>query len=421
MDSEPAQLVEMPGEPVAPPAWSSEETAQLFSEVEAFLRRFVIMGDAERTVTSLWIPHTYVFGSFDQTPYLTITSAEKGSGKSTLLDCLEVLASRAERADSVTKSTLIRLIDAHSPTVLLDEADAAFGRGGSYAEDLRCILNAGFRRTGVYRMSENRKTATGETWEPRTFTIFCPKAVAGLGGFPETVTSRSIPIRVKPKLRHEQVASFRWRDAEEEAAPICERLFRWAEGAAESLRSARPKVPAELVNRAADVAEPILAVAATGGAKWLADAEAAVVELLTGDREDERSLGVQLLSDIRRTFTEDRLATADLICRLKAIEESPWGEWHQEWKQMDGITDRVLGRLLRPYGVSSETLRLSPARTSKGYHRKSFDDAFARHLPSVPGNDRNRGNSVEDMASPSDPDVTAVTPVTASEDSISSF
>ena len=49
---------------------------------------------------------------------------------------------------------------------------------GAYAEALRGILNAGYKKTGVYRMSDNRRTPDGETWEPTQYRVFCPKAIA---------------------------------------------------------------------------------------------------------------------------------------------------------------------------------------------------------------------------------------------------
>src|SRR4051812_6575008 len=90
------------------PLKSSVDTGQLFDDVEAFVRRFLVLDEAEHAILPLWIAHTYVFKAFDNTPYLTITSAEKGSGKSTLLDVLAVLVATPERADGITTSALVR-------------------------------------------------------------------------------------------------------------------------------------------------------------------------------------------------------------------------------------------------------------------------------------------------------------------------
>jgi Protein of unknown function (DUF3631) len=89
---------------------------------------------------------------------------------------------------------------------------------------------------------------------------------------------------------------------------------------------------------------------------------------------------VQLLADIRAIFSErkvDRLPSADLVAALAAIEERPWAEW----KAGKPLTANGLARLLGPFGVSPETIRIGD-RTMKGYLLVRFeDDAFKRYLP----------------------------------------
>lgn len=394
------------------------KTARLFDDVEAFLRRFLILEEVHFAVLPLWIAHTYVFEAFDNTPYLAITSAEKGSGKSTLLDVLAMLVAKPERADGITTSALVRLIDAERPTLLLDEADTAFGRGAEHVQELRGALNAGFRAGGVLRKSEKRRNQSGETWTPETFGVYCPKAIAGLGTLPGTVADRSIPIRLKPKLPHEVVESFRIRRVSEAAAPLRERLAMWATPTQEMLSDLEPAMPTALVNRAADVAEPLLAVADRAGVPWATRARDALVALLTSNREDQWSLGVQALADIRSIFSEDdvdKIATATLVHKLKNIDTGPWGEWHPFWRDQSGITDRALARLLRQYDVSSETMRIHGGSPVKGYHRGSFEEAFSRFLPSPSSNERNGGNELRDVLT-TEPAVTDATPVTPPSD-----
>src|SRR5579859_3080083 len=42
-----------------------------------FLRRYVVLGDAELTAAALWVVHTHTFDAAEATPYLAINSAEK--------------------------------------------------------------------------------------------------------------------------------------------------------------------------------------------------------------------------------------------------------------------------------------------------------------------------------------------------------
>jgi hypothetical protein len=73
-----------------------------------------------------------------------------------------------------------------------------------------------------------------------------------------------------------------------------------------------------------------------------------------------------------------RLATKELLERLCAIEERPWGAWGRARKPM---TDMGLAALLRTYGVHSGTVWLSEITSAKGYYLRSFESVFARYLP----------------------------------------
>ena len=48
------------------------------------------------------------------------------------------------------------------------------------------------------------------------------------------------------------------------------------------------------------------------------------------------------------------MATTEIISALLSMEESPWGELKGK-----PITPRALANLLKPYGVSSTTIRLT--------------------------------------------------------------
>jgi Protein of unknown function (DUF3631) len=70
------------------------------------------------------------------------------------------------------------------------------------------------------------------------------------------------------------------------------------------------------------------------------------------------------------------MGSKDLCDRLADIEESPWAEWSKG----KPITQPRLAKLLRPFKIRPGTIRLNDV-TEKGYHRKSFEDAWKRYLP----------------------------------------
>jgi len=198
--------------------------SDLLDKLRAFIRRFVILSDSQAIELSLWVVHTYAFEAASATPYQNIHSAEKESGKTRLLEVLELLVSTSWLTGRVSAAALVREIDAAHPTLLLDESDAAFGRDKEYAEALREVLNMGHRRGGKATLCVGQ----GANITTKRFEVFCPKAIAGIGRLPDTVTGRSMPIRLKRKAINEKVERFRRRQIEPEAAELQRMVAAWA-------------------------------------------------------------------------------------------------------------------------------------------------------------------------------------------------
>jgi hypothetical protein len=352
----------------------SEGTA-LLDDLASFVRRYVVLRPEQADTVALWIVHSHAADAAETTPYLAITSPEKRSGKSRLLEVLGRLVARPLATANISDAALFRAIAAERPTLLFDEVDAIFGKGATDREDLRGLLNAGWRRGQfVHRIGGAQKTTL------EAFEVFSPKALAGIGApLPDTVADRSITISLKRKAPGETVERFRRREVDEAAEPLQRGIEAWAEANLDALAEARPEIPDVLDDRAADGWEPLLAIADRAGGKWPERARQAALTLSAGaDREDD-SLGVRLLADCRRVFGErDRLATAELLDGLAADDEAPWADWHGRGR----ITARGLARLLKPYGISSRTIRLDAGETPKGYLREQFEDAWSRYLPS---------------------------------------
>jgi hypothetical protein len=297
-------------------------SALLLDDVHRFLRRFVVMSDAHADAITLWMAHTHAIEAAEATPYLAVTSAEKRSGKSRLRETLELVVRAPLPAANISDAALFRAIANGAPTVLLDEADALFK--AREREDLRGLLNAGYRRGAVdYRMGGANKTTL------ETFPVFSAKAFFGIGDFlPDTLSDRAIAIRLQRRTRDEQVERFRCRDVRPEGELLGDRLAHWLTPQLDHLRDARPNLPPELDYRAQDSWEPLFAIADLAGGTWPTQARASAVGLSTGDEREDDSLTARLLSDIHDVFEKcghGRLRTADLLEALYVVEESPWG------------------------------------------------------------------------------------------------
>jgi hypothetical protein len=216
----------------------------------------------------------------------------------------------------------------------------------------------------------------GTKRELASFSVFCPKALAGIGELPDTIADRSIPIRLKRKAKSESAERFRRRDAEAEAELLYMNASAWAEHAVPPLAEARPDLPDQLDDRAQDAWEPLFAIAELIAGDWPALVRAAALELATGSAIDEDSAGVLLLADIRTVFDErgvDRIASASLAEALHEIEESPWAEWFGK-----PITQTAIAKLLKRFEIKPKVIRIGE-ETPRGYERAWLEDAWERY------------------------------------------
>jgi hypothetical protein len=223
-------------------------------------------------------------------------------------------------------AALYRLVDERQPTLLLDEADTYLGNViAKQHEELRGLINAGHRRGATVYRGE----VAGKSVKVVEFPAFAACALAGIGDLPDTILDRSIIVAMKRGSPDEHVESFRERLARPAADKLRERIAEWAAVHTAALEGAWPEMPASIIDRAADVWEPLIAVADLAGGHWMVRARYAAVALNDARAERDPSLGVQLLGDCRRLFAEfdvDRLTTEKLLEALHSLEESPWAD-----------------------------------------------------------------------------------------------
>jgi hypothetical protein len=356
-------------------------TQAALHDVRAFVHRYVCLSSEQATLLVIWAAMTHAVEYFDFVPYVQISSPLAECGKTRLLEVFEPLVANPWKTDRVTAAVLMRKIDKEHPTLLLDESDAAFnGSSEEYGEALRGLLNAGFYRTGKASVCVGQ----GAHITYKDFTVFGPKAIAGIGRLPSTVESRSIPIVMKRRSKTELLEKFRRREGWAEATTLRERLAAAMVDQGKKLREARPSMPAGLSDRAEDVLEPLFAIADAAGGDWPEKARHAAVALMGFEarsaREADQNLSLELLTDIYRIFIdEDRteLATKELIEHLVALEDRPWATFGRSEK---AITPHRLSRLLKTFDIVPAGQLSIEGRLLRGYRWCAFEDAFSRYL-----------------------------------------
>lgn len=351
----------------------------LLDDVERFLSRFVAYpSEAARVASVLWAAHTHAVDRFESTPRLAYLSPEPGSGKSRALEVLELLVPRAVHAVNATPAYLFRKVSDEGglPTILFDEIDTLFGPKAKENEEVRGMLNAGHRRGAV----SGRCVIRGKTVETEELPAFCAVALAGLGDMPDTIMTRSVVVRMRRRSPSERIEAFRHRVHATQGHGLRDRLAEWAAGIGADLEDAWPKMPDGVEDRAADVWEPLLAVADAAGGLWPERARVAAVTLVTQAADRPATLGIRLLEDVRTSFNYvgvHALFSDALLDQLHGLDESVWADLRG--KPLD---QRGLARMLGKYDVTPKPIRLGD-KVARGYTREDLHDAWSRYLPPV--------------------------------------
>lgn len=346
--------------------------AALLEEIHKTVKRFIICDSETVTAVTLWIAFTWFIDQVTVAPLAVITAPEKRCGKSQLLDLIGRLVRRALVASNISPAAIFRVIEAHRPTLLIDEADAFLKDN----EEARGILNSGHTRQAAYVIR-----VVGDDHEPKQFSTWGAKAISGIGALSDTLMDRAVVLELRRKLPHEEVERLRHADPAH-FQRLSSMLARYADDNGPIVGNARPVLPDALNDRAQDNWEPLLAIAEHAGGEWPRMAREAALKI-SGQEQESTSLSAELLADIREVIAEkckweSNITTKLLLEELNADDLKPWAT-HNRGKPM---SPRQLAKRLGEYGIRPKNLCIGNARP-KGYDREQFTDAFIRYLSSA--------------------------------------
>ncbi len=349
------------------------DPAQLFNEIAGTIKRFIILDEQQADAITLWIALTYLVDAVDICPILIVDAPERACAKTLLQNLVASLSHRPLAAANASTSAIFRAVEDHSVSLFIDEADTFFKKN----PELHGLVNAGYKRGGGVLRSEPK----GDSFEPRLFSVYGPKSLAGIAlerHLPDSTMSRGLVVNMRRKLSGETVE--RMRHVEPELfALLASKLVRFANDYCGQVRLARPALPDEMSDRSQDNWEPLLAIAACAGPVWEKRALEAALKL-SESSESSAGTGNELLADIQYIFEKrglTKIRTADLIAGLIADEDLAWATYNRG----KPLSPRQLAKQLNVYGISPKTVRHGK-ETPKGYDLEQFRDAFARYLPS---------------------------------------
>lgn len=349
---------------------------ELLDKVEQALRHYVVLPSEQSLVAVvLWTVATHAITEWDYAPRLVVVSPEKRCGKSRLLEVVEAMSASPIRTVNISVAALYRLVNRKPYTILHDEADTVFGKRAESdptKEELRAFYNGGFQRgQQVYRAGPGPKSVVA-------FKTFAMAALAAIGDLPDTIMDRAVVVRMRRRKEGEEVAPLRQRNVPK-LQELGEKLSEWAQRNAEELAEAIPATP--LVDRAADVWEPLLAVADAVGGRWPVRAREAALHLTKGESTmAEEPLGQRLLRDIRSIWPAEqtRMASKVLVDTLRERFDVTEVNWMSYGK--DGLNPQSMAALLKPYELLPVQLKLDGGKNLRGYDRKAFEGAWDRYL-----------------------------------------
>ena len=220
---------------------------------------------------TLFTAATHAQPAWEHASRLVVKSPIKRCGKTRAQEVARELVHKALPTTNISPAALARSINEDDPpTLILDEADTVWGKKDQRsegAEDLRGILNAGHSRGWPYV----RWDAAARRQEQCP--TFAMAIIGGIGDMPDTIEDRAVVLSMRRRAPGESVAQWRTRRAVPQLRGVRDRLHAWVDAEHHRLADAEPELPAE--DRAADVWEPLVAIADAAGGDWPARARKA--------------------------------------------------------------------------------------------------------------------------------------------------
>ena len=345
----------------------------LLNAIRQELTRFAVLPKWVAETIPLFSLHTYAFELRDICTYLGVESPERRCGKTTLLTILCRLVNRPVVSANVSSPAFFRAIQELKPTLMIDEAD----RFLKSKKDLQGILNAGYSRDTAYVLRMGQPVpgsqSNGQSSNLAFFSCWCPKVISQIGRLPDTLADRCIIFRMQRKTPNEECERLRYF----ETTTLRRQCARFVLDHAQEIANARPELPKILNDRAADIWEPLFALADLAGGEWPQLARQAAIGL-SASADVSNSIS-SLLLDIFVLFTigeVDRMFTRTLLEGLNSRSSGrPWAELRKGKE----ITDIWLAQHLRPYGIRPTTVWIGDHQ-AKGYFLEDFLDVFRRYI-----------------------------------------
>ena len=183
--------------------------------------------------------NSVVFDVFFACPVLSLSSPDPNCGKTNFLQILNYLDPNSWRVDSPTEAVLFRGIESKHPNISIytDEAEVLSGED---AKLLQLLFRSVYKKGASISRAERTR---GGSFEPKDFTVFCPKIIASIGGVIDALLTRCIQIPMKRSKRLDELIDIDEEEVLEETKTFKETLRAYAIQHREKLKDLHSKRP----------------------------------------------------------------------------------------------------------------------------------------------------------------------------------
>jgi hypothetical protein len=233
---------QVPPDDKSPNEAASIDGANLLDRIHAYACRFICYSSSLDSISHvLWIAHTHLMDSLFTTPRLAVLSNEPGARKTRVLEITGTLVPRPILSANLSPAYIFRKVadQENRPTILFDEIDSIFGPAARGNEDLRGVINAGYRKGATIGRCE---TIKGQI-VPVDYPTYAAIALGGLGILPDTIMTRSVIIRMVKQPEGAVVEDFNPYDHEALGQALYDELEAWAAENAIKAKSYKPMLP----------------------------------------------------------------------------------------------------------------------------------------------------------------------------------
>ena len=312
-----------------------------------------------------WIIGTYLQPIFKAYPYVFLNGI-KASGKTKTLDVAQQLAFNSINSANMSTSSLFRIIQSLSATVLIDESENLKDKDRS--ESFRELLLSGYKKgTQTFRVEEV-KINDMKTYMVKEFNLFSPKMIANITGMEDILESRCISINMKP-AKDQAIANKEINEDEEIWQKVRNDLYLFLMRGSRIVKLEYDNIQNDgfFKNREWELWKPILCVARTFGCydDMLAYAKQCTERKRGNEIETNEYLLVEILLDLvhNSAYYPLKILMEEMAENLGYIEKAldKEGNTYNKGHIPGWLNSRYIGNVLKRFGW------INRRRVGKGY------------------------------------------------------